>query len=169
MGKQRIVRKSFCSLSFPTDLLNKCIFFYKSLQNYISLGVTKLLFPNWNHIFLFPFNIKKTVTPDLYGSNAKTLSIQLPDLKDLLPPSYRSANPPSVNLYPDPSWGGKFSSFFLQNKRLLFCSFTQWTHKVEIVEICSLLFRYYFSVLFSWVQIFGRRYTTVNYARIIGH
>ena len=59
-------------------------FFYQSLQNYISLGVTELFFqiPKVS----CPFHQKKTVTPEPYGSNSKTLWIQLQDLKYLQPP-----------------------------------------------------------------------------------
>ena len=53
------------------------IFFYQSLQNYISLGVTELFFPNINFKLLFLLrrlllqNLMDP-TPRPYGSNSKT-------------------------------------------------------------------------------------------------
>ena len=56
-------------------------FFYQSLQNYISLGVTELFFRNWERKLLFPFvqNLMDP-SPKPYGSKSKTLKICYPPL-----------------------------------------------------------------------------------------
>ena len=61
---------------FPLIYLINATFFNQSLQNYISLGVSELFFPNCCYVAL---SVKKTVTPEPYGSNSM-------DLKDLRPP-----------------------------------------------------------------------------------
>ena len=56
---------------FPTNL-----FLYQKLQNYISLGVTELVFPNWKSklLFLSLHNLKDSI-PKSFGSNSKNFKI----------------------------------------------------------------------------------------------
>ena len=66
-------------------LINVIFFFYQSLQNYISLGVTELFFRNWDRKLLFPFvqNLMDP-SPKPYGSKSKTLKICYPPLGEVV-------------------------------------------------------------------------------------